>query len=287
MDIIAIIILGFVQALTEWLPLSSKTMDTIVYTQFFNGDKATILPLLLYLHIGTMVAAAIYFRKEIFQLTVRFFTACADVLRHTGSNRFLATASMRATRESEGKIGFLVAALAFTGIVGLPILLLENFVLPSLDAGALFSVMGIGLIITGFMLTAQHKNRWRSHETAGWKDGVLTGALQGLSAIPGISRAGSTTTALVWRGFDVESAFHLSFLLSIPTVFCMEVVLWLAQGGVSALPISDGLMLAASSFVFGYLTIEVLIKIAHKINVASLAFVFGIMMLAFGLFGLG
>lgn len=286
MDIIQIIILGFVQALTEWLPLSSKTMDTIVYTQFFNGDKAAILPLLLYLHIGTMVAAGIYFRKEIFQLAVKFFTGLKNARQHHGGSPIRAVRAL-VSREAEGRVGFLVAALAFTGIVGLPILLVETFVLPNLDAGALFSVMGAGLIVTGFMLTAQRKNRWRGYETAGWKDGVLTGALQGLSALPGVSRAGSTTTALVWRGFDAESAFHLSFLLSIPTVFCMEVVFWLAQGGVSAVPVSDGLLLAASSFLFGYLTIGVLTKIAHKINVASLAFVFGIMMLAFGLFGLG
>ena len=270
MDIISVIILGFVQAVTEWLPLSSKTMDTIVYTQFLKGDNATVIPLLLYLHIGTMVAAAIFFRKEIFQLAAKLFTERKNVQRHADS-----------------KIGFLVTALIFTGIVGFPILLAEKYVLPNLDAGALFSVMGAGLIVTGFMLTAQKKNRWRSSETAGWKDGILTGLLQGLAALPGVSRAGATTTALVWRGFDAESAFHLSFLLSIPTVFCTEVVFWLAQGGISAIPIADGLILAASSFFFGYLTIGVLTKIAHKITVASLAVLVGILMRAFGLFGLG
>ena len=286
MDIIPVIILGFVQAVTEWLPLSSKTIDTIAYTQFFKGSNATVLPLLLYLHIGTMLAAAIFFRKEIFQLISKLFGECMGVLQHSGGNR-LAVASVRAKREADSKTGFLVSALICTGIVGFPILLVEKYVLPNLDAGALFSVRGAGLIVTGFMLTAQKKDRWRNYETAGWKDGVLTGLLQGLAALPGVSRAGATTTALVWRGFDAESAFHLSFILSIPTVFCTEVVFWIAQGGVSALPFSDGILLAASSFLFGYLTIGVLTKAAHKINVASLAFIFGIMMLAFGLFGLG
>ncbi len=270
MDILQVLVLGLVQAITEWLPLSSKTIDTIVYTQFFGGSNESVIPVLLFLHVGTMLAAAIFFRREIFELTVKFFRERKSPVRLADS-----------------KIGFLVSALLFTGIVGLPILLAEKYLLPSLDTGALFSVMGAGLIITGFMLTAQHKNRWRHSETAGWKDGVLTGALQGLAAIPGISRAGATTTALVWRGFDAESAFHLSFLLSIPAVFCTEVVFWLVQGGVSAIPVQEGLMLALSSFVFGYLTIGLLTKIAHKINVASLAFLFGIMMLAFGLFGLG
>jgi undecaprenyl-diphosphatase len=150
--------------------------------------------------------------------------------------------------------------------------------------------MGAGLILTGFLLTTQHKHRWRASASASWQDGILTGALQGLSVLPGVSRAGCTTTGLIWRGFDAESAFHLSFLLSIPTVFIAEMLLWaaqLAQPGASTIPLSDGLMLAASSFVFGYITINALLKLAHRINVASLAFLFGIMMLVFGIMRMG
>ena len=106
-----------------------------------------------------------------------------------------------------------------------------------------------------------------------------------------MSRAGCSTTGLIWRGFDAESAFHLSFLLSIPTVFIAEMVVWGAQmfagNTVAPMPLADGLAFAASSFVFGYITIDILLKIAHKINVASLAFIFGIMMLLFGLIGVG
>jgi undecaprenyl-diphosphatase len=270
MDILSVILLGLVQAITEWLPLSSKTMDTLVYTEILGGSKASVVSVLLFLHVGTMLAATIYFRKEIALLAKNFLSAPTDVQKH-----------------KEGKIGFLVTALFFTGVVGVPILLLEKFVLPNLEGGALLSVMGAGLVLTGFLLTTQHKNMWRTAGSATWKDGVLTGLLQGLATLPGVSRAGTSTTALIWRGFDAESAFYLSFLLSIPTVFLAEVVLWLAQGGISAIPIGDGLALAAASFAFGYLTIEVLIKIAHKINVASLAFVFGIAMLVFGLVGYG
>jgi len=270
LDLFQIAIIGIVQAVTEWLPLSSKTMDTIVYTQFFGGETSSVLSVLLYLHFGTMIAAAIYFRKEIFGLAAKLFAERKNV-----------------GGLANGKIGFLFSSLALTALVGFPILLAEKFILPNLDGATLYIIMGIGLIVTGFMLTAQHKNRWRSHESSGWKDGILTGALQGLAALPGISRAGATTTALVWRGFDAESAFHLSFLLSIPTVFCTEVVFWLAQGGISAIPFAEGAALSLSSFFFGYLTIGALTQIAHRINVASLAFVFGIIMLLFGLFGLG
>jgi len=270
MDILQAIVLGLVQSVTEWLPLSSKTMDALVYTKIFNGSPQNVVSVLLFLHIGTLCAAGIYFRREIFELAQKFFLSPSNYKLH-----------------SNGKLGFIATALFFTGLVGVPILLIEKFVFPTLEAGALFSLMGAGLVLTGFMLTMQHKDRWRHAESATWKDGVLTGVLQGLSTIPGVSRAGATTTALIWRGFDAESSFHLSFILSIPTVFLAEVTLWAAQGGVSAIPIADGLMLALCSFAFGYLTIGMLIKAAHKINVAWLAFIFGIMMLAFGLIGIG
>ncbi len=270
MDLLQVIVLGLLQAVCEWLPLSSKTMDAIAYTQFFGGSPSGVVSVLLFLHLGTLLAAAIYFRKEILSIL--------------GSLRY---SPLNYKRHANTKAGFIATALAITGVVGIPILLIEKFVLPTLEASAVFVIMGIGLVATGFLLTSQHKHRWRNSESAAWQDGILTGALQGLSTIPGVSRAGTSTTALIWRGFDAESSFHLSFLLSIPTVFIAEMVLWIAQGGISAIPIGEGLALACSSFVFGYLTIGVLIKVAHKLNVASLSFIFGIMMLAFGLFGLG
>lgn len=268
MDILQAVILGFVQAVTEWLPLSSKTMDTFVFTQFFGGKPEQVISMLLYLHVGTLLAATIYFRDEIIRLASKFVSQ-KSVASH-----------------ANGKIGFLFTALLLTGVVGIPLLALEHYVLPNLDGGALLSVMGAGLIATGFILTMQHKNRWRNAESAGWRDGMLTGAIQGLSVLPGVSRAGSTTAALLWRGFNAESAFHLSFLLSIPTMVAAELLLYAAQGGILAMPLEQGILLSASSFIFGYLTIGILLKIAHRINVASLAFLFGIMMIAFGLSGL-
>ncbi len=270
MDLLQVIVLGLVQAVTEWLPLSSKTMDTIIYKDFFGGTPSGVVSVLLFLHIGTLAAAALYFRREILALSMEFLAAPTDIGGH-----------------SRGKIGFFATALFFTGLVGFPLLLIERFILPALDGSTLLAAMGAGLVLTGFLLTSQHRKMWRSASSANWRDGILTGLLQGLSALPGVSRAGTSTTAIIWRGFDSESAFYLSFLLSIPTVFFAEMVLWLAQGGVSAIPFADGLVLAASSFFFGYLTIGVLIRAAHRLNVAYLAFIFGIVMLIAGLAGYG
>jgi len=274
MDFLQILFLGLVQAIAEWFPLSSKTMDTLVYTGLYGGANENVVSVLLFLHIGTLLAASLYFRKELAGLAREVLHEPAAFQRHANT-----------------KVGFIVTALFFTGVVGIPLLLIEHFLLPALETSMLLSIMGAGLILTGFLLTTQNKHRWRFASAANWQDGILTGALQGLSVLPGVSRAGCTTTGLIWRGFDAESAFNLSFLLSIPTVILAELVLWgaqaITQSGVSTIPLTEGLMLATSSFMFGYITINALLRIAHRINVASLAFIFGILMLIFGMIGVG
>ena len=78
MDLFSMIILGLVQGITEWIPISSKTQDTFVYLKFLNGDPNMVVPILLYLHLGTVIAAAIYFRKEIMELVAGFVKKPAD-----------------------------------------------------------------------------------------------------------------------------------------------------------------------------------------------------------------
>ena len=269
MDIFQIILLGLVQGITEWIPISSKTQDTFVYLKLLGGDPASVVTILLYLHIGTLLAATIYFRKEIISLAQEFLRRPTDVQAH-----------------ANGKIGFLVAALIGTGIIGVPLLLIEKKFLPSLDASALLAVMGAGLIVTGVLLLKQKGANARAAESADWKDGIFTGLLQGLSVLPGVSRAGTSTTGLIWRGFDSGSSFNLSFLLSIPTVVFAEIVFYVG-GGVAAFPVTDGILLALSSFVFGYLTLDIILKLVKKVNLAYVAFALGIIMAAAGLFGAG
>src|SRR5271157_1202494 len=118
--------------------------------------------------------------------------------------------------------------------------------------------MGLGLLVTGFLLLRQKGSNTRKAESAGWKDGIFTGLLQGLSILPGVSRAGTSTSGLIWRGFDSQSSFNLSFLLSIPTVIFAEMIFYIG-GSLASFPVSDGILLAASSFVFGYLTLDIIL----------------------------
>lgn len=269
MDPLTVLILGIVQGITEWVPISSKTQDALVYLKFLHGDPNLVVPIILYLHVGTIVAATIYFRKELKEMLDAFLKNPSDISTHANS-----------------KIGFLFTALLLTAVVGLPLLFLEKIFFPTLDAGLLFAAMGLGLIVTGILLLKQKGSGQRKLTSVTWKDGVLIGLLQGLSILPGVSRSGTSTTGLIWRGFDSENSFHLSFLLSIPTVIFAELIFYVG-GSLYTFPVTDGLMLALSSFIFGYLTLDALLKLMRKISLAYLAIAMGLIIIAAGLFGAG
>jgi undecaprenyl-diphosphatase len=269
MDLFSIIVLGVVQGITEWIPISSKTQDTLVYLSILHGDTGLLIPVLLYLHLGTVLAAALYFRKDITAMIKELRSRPWDIRGH-----------------SRGEAGFLLTALLFTGVIGIPLLVVERGSFQALDASLLFIAMGTGLVITGLLLMIQNRSMTRGREQVNWRDGILTGLLQGLSVLPGVSRAGTSTTGLIWRGFDGESSFHLSFLLGIPTVILAELVFYI-NGSLFVFPVIDGILLTAASFLVGYLAIDVVLKTVKRVNLAYLAFAMGAFIIAAGAAGFG
>ncbi|MDD1662662.1 MAG: undecaprenyl-diphosphate phosphatase [Methanomicrobiales archaeon] len=269
MDWPAILLLGLVQGITEWIPVSSKTQDTIVYLSFLDGDPALVVPILLYLHLGTFFAAILYFRSDLREMASELLKRPRDLRLHAG-----------------GRPGFLTIALLCTGLIGIPLLLLEQRFFPSMDGDLIFLLMGAGLVLTGFLLFYQKGARLRGREEVTWRDGILTGILQGFSVLPGISRAGTSTTGLIWRGFEGESSFHLSFLLSIPTVLLAEMVFYLG-GGLLSFPLAEGLALALASFIFGYITIDIVLRVVKRVNLAYVCLVMGLLIIAVSLAGAG
>ncbi|HUH79076.1 MAG TPA: undecaprenyl-diphosphate phosphatase [Methanoregula sp.] len=270
MSPIQLLVLGIVQGITEWIPISSKTQVTFVYLKIFQGDPSLVIPVLLYVHLGTVIAATVYFRSEI-----------------AGIAREIAGSPLTLRSHAGGKTGFLFTALLFTGVVGIPLLIAERHFLASFDAGLLYAVMGAGLILTGFLLLSHKGAKTREIREVGWKDGILTGMLQGLSTLPGVSRSGTSTTGLIWRGFDSGSSFYLSFLLSIPTVILAEIVLDYGAGGFAGLAPADGAVLLLVSLVAGYLTLDGLLRVVQRVNVAYLVFVLGALIIAVGISGVG
>ncbi|MFZ0005039.1 MAG: undecaprenyl-diphosphate phosphatase [Methanoregula sp.] len=270
MDLFQLIILGIVQGITEWIPISSKTQVTFVYLKVFQGNPSLVIPILLAVHLGTVVAATFYFRNEIAGIL-------SDIAAHPRDFN----------RQANGKVGFLFTALLFTGIIGIPLLLAEKWFFPMLNGGLLYAVMGGGLIVTGFLLLSHKTGNTREIKDVSWKDGILTGALQGFSILPGISRSGTSTTGLIWQRFDSESSFYLSFLLSIPTVILAEIILNYGSVGLKGLPAYDCIVLFLVSLVVGYLTLDGLLRVVKRVNIAYLVLFLGVLIIAVGLSGFG
>ncbi|MDY6762040.1 MAG: undecaprenyl-diphosphate phosphatase, partial [Candidatus Nanohaloarchaea archaeon] len=200
----------------------------------------------IWLHTGTMLAALLYFRDE-----------------------FTALAWTAVDRRITPVLGVIVVATAVTGVVGgaVYVLGLEQLVQqPSLFAAA----TGALLLVTG-VLHLLGEAADRTVDEAGPVDAVLVGALQGLAILPGVSRSGVTVFGLLYRDFDGEDAFRLSFLLSVPAVLAANIGLeFLGQGVI----LSPELVLAAgTAFVVGYGSIDLVLRFARRTGVAYLCFI--------------
>jgi undecaprenyl-diphosphatase len=98
MNLFQLLLLGVVQGLIEWIPISSKTQVTFVYLKLFQGDPQLIVPILFYAHLGTVIAAILYFRRELSDIILEIFSKPLDFRYHLN-----------------GKAGFLFVSLLCTG----------------------------------------------------------------------------------------------------------------------------------------------------------------------------
>ncbi|MDO8537829.1 MAG: undecaprenyl-diphosphate phosphatase [archaeon] len=241
MDALQAIILGIVQGLTEWLPISSKAQVTAVGI-VFGIDPKVAFGYAILLHIGTLLAAIIVLWPEIKELFEQ---------KHKPLSKFL------------------LIALLVTPITALPSYLFfrENFLFSSF---VIFALIGVMLIITG-LIQGWVKRVWQSNFSN--KNAAILGLAQGITAFPGLSRSGTTVSVLLFEGFSPEEAFRISFLLSIPSVFFAEIGFGIIEG-VSFEP--NLLFGIIASFIVGLISMKFLLKIAHRINFSKFCIVFGI-----------
>ncbi len=201
MDFITAIIAGLLQGIFEWLPISSQGNILGIFT-LLGSDPKFALQLAVMLHIGTLFAAIVYFRKEIKEM----LTAKDE--------------------ESKNLLKFILVATIATAITAIPsFLILEEF----LGTGIAFVLLllAILLIITGIIQLMKKKVGDGKFTI---KNAILTGLGQGFAVLPGVSRSGTTTAVLLFRGFTPQKAFKISFLMSIPAVLLAEVGYGLIKG---------------------------------------------------------
>ena len=269
MDFIIAIILGIIQGIAEWLPISSEAMVTIA-ARFVGGlEYQDALAMAIWLHTGTMISALIYFRKDILDL-IRISVA---ILR---KDHVKIVKNAPAIYLDKDLLYFLVISAFATAVTAVPLLFLAlNLSIPDW----LFTiVMGLFLVLVAFL------NRHRISGSGNKPDkinAVTTGLVQGFAVLPGLSRSGLTIAALLGQKFTLKQAFRLSFLMSIPVTFAVQIALPLVKEGFS---ITAYMFIGALvSAAVGLLAITVLMKFAEKVNFFKATLALGFMVLLLGI----
>ena len=258
LSIFQYIILGIVQGITEWIPISSSGILVLIMSNFFGiTDVQTLLSQLLLLHLGTFFAALIYLRKDVAKLFRTLFNY------------------KRTDEEEKGIFNFILITSLITGVIGILFLYLIDIGNFSLTGKIITFIVGFLLMITGLFQIKIKTRGLRKESSLNKNDGIILGIAQGFSSLPGISRSGITISSLLLRKFDDTSALKLSFLMSLPVILFGNLLLNYKEL-VFSNPALYGIL---ASFVFGFLTISGLMSLSKKINFGWFVLIFALLMM--------
>lgn len=229
------LLLGLVQGLTEFLPVSSSG-HLVLAAHLLPGWQPPGVVFDLALHVGTLGAVLVYYRRDLWGLAGGMLAGDAAAVRY---------------------VGLLVAGSVPTALIGFSLkdTFESLFLAPAWAAGF--------LLVTAALMVAAHLLVRRAHRRdIGWLDAVVVGLFQGLAITPGISRSGSTITGALLRRIEPVEAARFSFLLSVPAVGG-AVLLKALEGGEWP---AFGLMLggALAAFVSGYFAIAVFVRLIGR-----------------------
>jgi undecaprenyl-diphosphatase len=267
------IILGIVQGVSEWLPISSKTQIIIVATYLLKLNFNQAYAFGLFMEIGTVFAAIIYFRKEVVSLI--------KVLFGKGNS------------ESRPLFKFVLVSTIFTGIIGGTLYLVVDSLQGTYNIGLPMLVLGVVLIGDALFIRysrSKYKNN-KNRKTVSQMsilDYAIVGIVQGIAALPGVSRSGTTTSALLLLDVETDEAFRLSFIdMILATTGAIlltlvasraSIVSSIAAIGIYGLLISIVVATVISLFFIGFL-----LNIAKKSSIVYLILALGIIALLGGI----
>ncbi len=259
------LVLGAVQGFTEWMPISSKGVVTLIQLQFFGADLNSALSLALWLHLGTLLAAILYFRKELFYYITK-------VPLWLFKRKALAA-------HDRAMLDFLFITTLVTGLVGVPLLRMSLDL--KLDGEVVMGLIGLLLIGTGLFQFFTKVHGSRTERDVQWHDGLFAGLFQGFAALPGFSRSGLTVTTLLLRGFREVDAIRISFFMSIPAVFGSQILLKILEETGEIAPPEPTMAVVGllASGVVGWLTMAGLIKLVRKLPFWAVAIGLGLISL--------
>ena len=243
MSIIEAIILGLVQGLTEFIPVSSSGHLLLAHELF--GTSENTLGFDVALHVGTLAALLVFFRSDIYKLARNLFAKNAD----GRLARLLACATMPA----------LIAGLLFSDIVD------EHLRSPM--------IVAVSLSVVAVLMLIAHRKKSDEAKEVTFRNGLLVGLAQCAALIPGVSRSGATITTGLFLGFAREQAARFSFLLAIPIVGGSALGLLVKDANAfsqeSTTTLLIGMLVAFSS---GLLAISYMLRVIARVGLKAFAY---------------
>jgi undecaprenyl-diphosphatase len=239
------LILGIIQGIFEWLPISSEGVLSLASN--FLIKEANPIDIALFLHLGTLFAVLVYFRKDWINLLL---------LKDIKTLRFLIIAT--------------VISLA----IGYP---LYNAIQGVVIGNSILFLVGFGLLGTAFVNKKKGVLKIKEDKLA-----LISGLLQGLAVIPGLSRSGSTIFGLSLGKENPSEILKLSYMMSVPVIAASSLYLFLKEPQL----LTDGWLALVSAFVVGLISLHFLIKISSKIDFFKFAIFFSILCFLGGIAGL-
>ena len=242
MPILQTILMGIVQGLSEFLPISSSAH--LVFTSNFykvfknieivqQSNEEIFLDIML--HLGTLVAVIIFFRKEIWEICIALIEVCKnkEILKQTQNDTVI-----------NAKLGlYIIIGTIITIVLALPINdVAEHLVYHPALVGGLLVLTGFVLFFSEFL----SKKRTEKFDTPNLKQSILIGLAQGLAVLPGFSRSGWTIATGLFSGLNRETAARYSFLLSIPIILGASMVYPLIK-----IDVKEALTYNWTSIIFG------------------------------------
>ena len=254
MSTLEAIVLGIVQGLTEFLPISSSGHVLIVPALAGWPDPGAAFSAVI--QLGTMAAVLIYFRRDLWRMLKAFL------------HSLVGERTLWRTSDVDARVGwFIVLGTIPIGIFGL---VFKDQIETAVRSVELVSVV---MIAFSFVLLAADRvgSRTRGVDSLTLRDGIIIGFFQVLALVPGVSRSGSTISGGLFMGLDREAATRYSFLLSVPAVVLSGLfeLRKVGESGASDPSLWATAVATLFAFVFGYGAIAFLLRYvrSHNFNI--------------------
>lgn len=256
MEPLQIIVIGIVQGIIEWLPISSQGNIIILMIEFLDYNIENALKLSIILHLGTVISAGIYFRKDIFQIIANIKNY---KFGYEGEINALTT--------------FILISTILSSIVGL---IIFSNLMNIIETNIILLIIGSGLIVTG-IIQKSIKSTIKTNNDLNHYVTIVTGILQGFAVIPGISRSGITTSYLLLNKYEPQTALKLSFVMSIPAVIIANLYLLIIEG-INNIQLTEILLAVFITSIVGFFSIKSFIDIAGRIKFWVFTIIIGLLL---------